>query len=174
MEKTIADVVAEGAIVFPIAQGKQIHSWRISPVFVVKANEKRRVIDYKPCEGVGNNQKSGEGSVNATKEWSLAPECALAGVMHGVLKRLVGLRGKFGLGARIHFQKMDAVGVDMGRVVTFGRLLANLVFIDLRLQFGRRASLVWGKVVPSAIEDSQRQMTRTCSDVNTVEAHIKT
>ena len=49
----------------------------------------------------------GGGSVNATTDWDDIPACALAGVMREVLQRVLGLRAKYGDGARILIQKVD-------------------------------------------------------------------
>lgn len=41
-----------------------------------------------PFEGPGNKGKGGGGHVNAATEWNLVAECALAGAMQGIPKRL--------------------------------------------------------------------------------------
>ena len=96
-------------------------------------------------------QSDGHGgeSVNSTTDWDEIPACALAGVMHEVLQRVLGLRVEFGDRARILIQKMDVknesrqIPVDPDGAADFGYVLGEYIIVDLSLQFGWRGSPGW-------------------------------
>ena len=87
-------------------------------------------------------QSDGHGgeSVNSTTDWDEIPACALAGVMHEVLQRVLGLRVEFGDRARILIQKMDVknesrqIPVDPDGAAAFRYVLGGYRFVDFRLQ----------------------------------------
>ena len=114
------------------------------------------------------NRSNGGGgrSVSETTYWDQIPECHLAGVMGQIIKRVRGLRDKFGIGRRILIRKMDVnsdfrqVGVDPAGAANFGYVLKGYLFIDLRLQFGWRGGAGWWGVIASAIQQAQRQTQR--------------
>ena len=84
--------------------------------------------------------------MNADRDWLKIPECQLAGVMTEIITRILGLRAKYGTQKQILLQKMDVkiafrqVGVAPDRAAAFAYRLEDLVFVDLRLQFGWRGS----------------------------------
>ena len=69
--------------------------------------------------------------MNATTDWDEIAACALAGVTHEAIPRILGLRAKFGNRARILIQKMDAenasrkISVDPDGAATFGYVLGR-------------------------------------------------
>ena len=90
----------------------------------------------------------------------------LAGVTGQIIKRVLGLRDKFGTGRRILIQKLDVksafrqVGVDPAKAAEFEYGRRACLFIDVRLQFGRRRSPgLWG-MIASVIPEAQRQATK--------------
>ena len=80
--------------------------------------------------------------------------------MGQIIRRGLGLRGKFGTGRRILIPKMDVksafrqVGVDPAGAANFGYGRRRYFFIDLRLQFGWRGSPGWYGVIASAIQQA--------------------
>ena len=76
---------------------------RVSPVEVIEQREKMIIIHQMTFE---HRDGHGGRAVNATTGWDEVPACALAGVMHEVLQRILGLRAKFGDRARIIIQTM--------------------------------------------------------------------
>ena len=143
----IADVVRGRALVFPLEQAEAIRGLMISPVGVVEEKAKRRIVHDMT---LGGNRKRGErGSVNETTDWSKIPECALAEVMSDIVKRILGLRAKFGTGGRILTQQMDVksairqIGVDPAGAAAFGYVIAYYIVVDMWLQFGWRGSPGW-------------------------------
>ena len=162
-EKAVADVAWGRAIVFPKEQAGQVPGLRVSPIGVVEEREKIRIIHDMTFE-----HRDGEegGSVNATTDWDEIPACALAGVMHEVLQRVLGLRVKFGDRARILIQKMDVknafrqIPVDPDGAAAFGYVLGRYLFVDLRLQFGWRGSPGWWGVISAAMQHAQCNTTR--------------
>ena len=109
--------------------------------------------------------EGGAGS-DETTYWDQIPECPLADVILQIVRRILGLRDKFGTGRSIPTQKMDVksalcqVGVDPAGAVNFGYVLGGDRFVELRLQFGWRGSPGWREVLASAIQQAQRQTTR--------------
>ena len=95
----IADVVRGRALVFPYEQVEVFRGLRISPVGVVEEKAKHEIV-HDITSG-GNREKQERGSVNETTDWSNIPECELAEVMNDIVKRILGLRAKFGTGRRI-------------------------------------------------------------------------
>ena len=91
--------------------------------------------------------------------------------MKEILERVLGLRAKFGEGARILIQKMDVknafrqIGVDPDGPASFAYTFDDLVFVDLRPQFGWRGSPGWWGVVSSAMQDAQRKTTRESATI---------
>ena len=96
--------------------------------------------------------------MKSTTDWDEIPACALAGVMHEVIQRVLGLRVKFGDRALILIQKMDVqnafrqIPVDPDRARVFGYVFGEFFFIELRLQFGWRGSLGWWGVISAAMQ----------------------
>ena len=92
--------------------------------------------------------EGGAGS-DETTYWDQIPECPLADVTLQIVRRILGLRDKFGTGRSIPTQKMDVksalcqVGVDPAGAVNFGYVLGGDRFVELRLQFGWRGSPGW-------------------------------
>ena len=144
-------------IVFPAMQAHEVKGLRISPVGVVEEKEKLRVIhgltfggQTNAREGWGGEKDSvpepGGRSVNSDTNWKKVPECRLAGVIMEVITRFQELRVKYGTQERILLQKMDVksafrqVGVAPDRTAAFAYRMEDLVFVDLRLQFGWRRS----------------------------------
>ena len=82
-----------------------------------------------------------------------------------IITRILGLRAKYGTQKRILLQTMDVksasrqVGVAPDRAAAFAYRLEDLVFVDLRLQFGWRGSPGWWGVVASAIQEAHRSTT---------------
>ena len=110
------------AIVFPNEQAGQVPGLRVSPVGVVDEREKMRVIHDMTFDHMDGQ---GERSVNATTYWEEILTCALAGVMHEVLRRIIGSKAKFGDRARILSQTMDVkhafrnIAVDLDGAAAF-------------------------------------------------------
>ena len=90
----------------------------------------------------------------------------LAEVMNDIVKRIMGLRAKFGTGTRIPIEKLDAkstfrqISVDPAGAAAFGYVVADYIVVDMRLQFGWRGGAGWWGVVASAMQDAQRKTTR--------------
>ena len=83
----------------------------MAPTEVVEWPQKIRIIHmiFEHRDGQG-----GGGSVNATTDRDEIPACAPVGVMHEVLQRILGLRGKFGNRAQISIHLMG-VKARLGR-----------------------------------------------------------
>ena len=82
-----------------------------------------------------------------------------------IMTRILGLQAKFGTKKQILLQRMDVktafrqVSVTPDRAAAFAYRLEDLIFFDLRLQFGWRGSPGrWG-VVASAIQEAHRSTT---------------
>ena len=157
-EMAVADVASGRAIVFPKEKAGQVEGLRVSPVGAVEEWEKIIIIHDMTFE---HRDGSGGGSMNSTTDWDEIPTCALAGVMHEVVQRVLGLRVKFGDRARIVIQKMDVknafrqIPVDPDGARVFGYVLGEFLFIDLRLQFGWRGSPGWWWVISAAMQHAQ-------------------
>ena len=113
-----------------------------------------------------HRDRNGGGSVNLTTDWDKIPTCAVAGVMHEVVQRVLGLRFKFGNRARILIRKMDVknafrqIPVDPDGARVFGYVLGEFLLVDWRLQFGWRGSPGWWGVISAAMQHAQRNTTR--------------
>ena len=163
--KAMLDVALGRAMVFKVEEAGCIDGIRISPVGVVEEKEKIRVIHdltfEGPSKGCGGKPMR---SVNADTDWGQVPGCELGGVLDAILKRVLGLRAKFGVRARILIQKMDVksafrqVTVDPDGASCFAYRLGKFVFVDFRLQFGWRGSPGWWGLVAGAIQEAQRNM----------------
>ena len=81
---------------------------------VVEEKATRRIVHDMTFGG--SKEKGGGGSVNEATEWGKIPECELSEVMKDIIKRILGLRAKFGTGRRILIQKMDVKRVHFGRL----------------------------------------------------------
>ena len=170
-ENAVEDVKKGRAIVMPVRVARSVRGLRINPVGVVEEKGKKRIV-HDSTFSSEPEQPGGRGRpVNETTDWDQIPECHLAGVMGQIIKRVLGLRNKFGTGKRILIQKMDVksafrqVGVDPAGAANFGYVLGGYLFIDLRLQFGWRGSPGWWGVIASAIQQAQRQTTRASATI---------
>ena len=85
------------------------------------------------------------------RQWSKIPKCELSEAMKNIIKRILGLRAKFGTNRRIIIQKMDAksafrqIGVDPAGVAAFGYVVTGYVVVDVRRQFRWMGGLGWWK-----------------------------
>ena len=87
-------------------------------------------------------QSDGHGgeSVNSTTDWDEIPACALAGVMHEVLQRVLGLKVKFEDRQRILIQTVDVQSAfrqmpeDPDGTAAFGYALGGYRFVDFDLR----------------------------------------
>ena len=104
--------------------------------------------------------------MNSTTDWDEIRTCALAGVMHEVVQRVIGLRVKFGDRAPILIHKMDVMNafrkipVDPDGARVFRYVLGEFLFTYLRLQFGWRGSPGWWGIISAAMQHAQRNNTR--------------
>ena len=86
-------------------------------------------------------QLDGRGRGNETTYWHQIQECYLVGVMGQMIKRVLGLRDKFGIGRRVLIQKMDVksifrqMAVDPAGAAKVGYVMEGYVFIDVSTQF---------------------------------------
>ena len=162
-DKAVADVASDCAIVLPKEQVGQVKGMRVSPVGVVEERENIRIIHDMTFE---HRDGRGGGSVNSTTDWDEIPTCALAGVMHEVVQRVLRLRVKVEDRARVLIQKMDVksafrqILVDADGARVFGYVLGEFLFIDLRLQFGWRGSPGWWGGISAGMQHVQRNTTR--------------
>lgn len=104
-------------------------------------------------------------SVNADTDWQKGLECPLTGVMTYIVTRIRRGRAKFGTRNRILLQKIDVkrtfrlVGVSLDRAAAVVYRLDDIIFPDLRLQFG------WWRGVEGGIKrdpGSHRAITWVC------------
>ena len=86
-------------------------------------------------------QLDGRGRGNETTYWHQIQECYLVGVMGQMIKRVLGLRDKFGIGRRVLIQKMDVksifrqMAVDPAGAAKVGYVIGGYLFIDVSTQF---------------------------------------
>ena len=181
-ENAVGDVKNGRAIVMPVRVARSVRGLRINPVGVVEEKGKRRIV-HDSTFSSEPELPGGGGAVNETTYWDQIPECHLAGVMGQIIKRVLGLRDKFGTGKRILIKKMDVksvfrqVGVDPAGAANFGYVLGGYLFIDLRLQFGWRGSPGWWGVIASVIQQAQGQTTKASATIlaagKEATAHVK-
>lgn len=94
-------------------------------VHYLSFDEPRRGASEKPSR-----------SENVDTDREQVPRCELGGALDAILKRVLGLRVMFGVGARIFIQTMDVknafrrVGVDPDGVSRFAHRLGQIIFVD--------------------------------------------
>lgn len=147
------------AIGFPNDQAGQVLWLRVSPIGVVAGREKLVSIRDMTFENTDGDKAW---SVSVTIYWDHIPACALAGVMHENLRRVLGLRVKFGHRARILNTTMDAKNAFRKILVypdgaaafaaAFGYVLTRYLVVDVRMQFGWQGSPRWRGVISAAME----------------------
>ena len=121
------------------------------------------VLEEKAKRGIvhdmtfgGNREKGERGPVNGTTGWIKIPECELAEMINDALKRIIGLRAKFGAGRRITIPKMDVksafrqIGVYPAGAAAFGYVVADNVMVAVRVDGEPRV------VVGSGERDAER------------------
>ena len=87
-------------------------------------------------------------------------------MINDIIRRILGLRAKYGTKRRTIIQTMDVkstirqIGVDPAGTAAFGYVVADYVVVDMRFQFRWRGSPGWTRVVVSANHDDQRNPTR--------------
>ena len=142
-------VTMRRTIVSPVKQAQEILRMRISPFGVVEKEKLRVIQDLTFCGRVTVREAGGAGSVwsvNAETDWQRIPECRLAKVITGIITQTLVNMGDVRDRKGILLQKMDVkitlrqVGVAPGQAAAFAYLLEDLIFVDLRLQFGRCGS----------------------------------
>ena len=114
---------------------------RLSPLAVVVSTSNTRVIHYLTF--ASSPSSSG---VNADTDFSTTPPCQLGHVLPEVVWRMLYLRRKYAIGARMVLSTTDVkdalrqVAVEWERSPTFGYVFRDLVVVDRRLQFWWRNS----------------------------------
>ena len=130
---------------------------------VVEGEDKRRKM-YDMMFG-DSKETGGSGSVNTMTEWSKTSKTTLLKVMKDSIKRILGLRAKFGTNWRITIQTIDVksaflrIGVVPAGTAAIGYVVVDDVIVGMRSQFGWRGSPGWWRVVASAMQDALRKTT---------------
>ena len=123
---------------------------RVSPLAVVLKPKFRIIYDLTFTRAGGHS------CVNDDTDFSSAPSCELGHVLRDVLLRVLLLRQKHGLTARIVLCRVDVkdafrqVLADPVGAPVFGYAMGEYVVADLRLQFGwRKSPGLWGLMASS-------------------------
>lgn len=122
-----------------VEEAERIEGLGVLPVGVVEKKQLRIIHDliFK-----GHQRGAGGGaarSVNASTDWEQVPSCGLDEILNVALKRILELRAKFAVGARILIQTMEVksvfrqVGVGPDCASCFAYSLRYFLFVHFRL-----------------------------------------
>lgn len=143
----VGNVKFARVIVVPLRLSWLVQGLQMNQVGVLDEIGNRRTIHHATFSGELQGSPTGGRPVNQKICWDQIPEYHLTDMILQIIRRFVGLREIFLGGRRIKIQTTDVkglfreVGVDKAGSVTFGYVLGDHGFVDLRLVLGWRGSL---------------------------------
>ena len=168
--KIVQDVVNGRAVAFKRSSVSDIRGLRVSPVGAVEGRKLRIIHDLTFA---GGGYRS---SVNGDTDFSVAPPCELGHVFADVCRRILYLRQRHDVIARVMLCRIDVkdtfrqIPVDPLHAAKFGYVFDEYAVMDLFLQFRWRNPGFWDLVV-SFLEHAHNQKSLQAAVVlNTAEA----
>ena len=138
--KSVQDVVNGRALAFKRSSVSDFRGLRVSPLGAVEGRKLRIIHDLTFSGDVYRS------SVNNDTDFSAAPPCELGRVFGGVCRRIMYLRQRNGVVARVMLCRIDVtdafrqIPVDLLHAAKFSYVLDKYAVVDLFLQFGWRSS----------------------------------
>ena len=169
--KIVQDVVNGRAVAFKHSSVSDIHGLHVSPVGAVEGRKLRIIHDLTFAAHAYRS------SVNDKTDFSVAPPFELGHVFANVCRRILYLRQRLGVVARVVLCRIDVkdavrqIPVDPLHDAKFGYAFDEYAVMDLFLQFGWRSSPGFLDVVVSSLEHAHDQKSLQDAVVlNTAEA----